>query len=104
VQPSEQPVERLSLSLDACLDMRAAAALKSELLQGLAMAKPLLIDAGAVSRMSTACVQVLTAFIFAARKAGTPLTIKNPSSVFETAFANLGLGDVLGSTKPQATS
>jgi anti-anti-sigma regulatory factor len=54
-------LEQLSLSLDPVLDFRAAASPNETLGQGLGWEAPLIIDAGAVTRMSTAGVQVLTA-------------------------------------------
>jgi len=94
--------ERLSLALDPVLDLRAAAPLKDTLQQGLAHSNPLTIDAGAVTRMSTASVQVLTAFVLEAQKAGRPLALKNSSPVFDAAFNDLGLAGVLNGIKTQA--
>ncbi|MGH6855702.1 MAG: STAS domain-containing protein [Aestuariivirga sp.] len=93
--------ERLSLTLDPVLDLRAAESLKDALLQGLGRQIPLLIDAGKVSRMSTACVQVLTAFMLEARRTGMALSLRNSSTVFNAAFTDLGLADVLNGIKAQ---
>ena len=93
--------ERLSLTLDPVLDLRAAAPLKDALLQGLERKIPLLIDAGQVNRMSTACVQVLTAFMLEAQKIGTSLSLKNSSTAFDAAFADLGLAHILSGIKTQ---
>ncbi len=91
--------ERLSLALEPVLDLRAAASLKETLLQGLKREAPLVIDAGAVTRMSTACVQVLTAFVLETQKTGTALSLKNSSAAFDGAFVNLGLAGILNGIK-----
>ncbi len=97
-------IERLSLTLEPVLDLRAAASLKEALQQGLGRKTPLLIDATAVTRMSTACVQVLTAFVLETQKTGISLSLKNSSAAFDTAFANLGLAATLNGIKtPELT-
>ena len=93
----------MSLSLDPVLDLRAAGPLKIMLQQGLGRGLPLAIDASAVSRMSTACVQVLTALVLETQKSGTALVLKKSSPAFDAAFVNLGLADILKSIKPQDT-
>ncbi len=95
----EASIERLSMALDPVLDLRAAAPLKEVLQQGLGRKIPLMIDAGAVTRISTACVQLLTAFALETQKAGIPLTLKNSSEAVDAAFANLGLAGVLNGIK-----
>lgn len=95
-------IERLSLALDPVLDLRAAAPLKETLQQGLGREAPLVIDASAVTRMSTACIQVFTAFVLETQKNGIPLTLKNSSAVFDSAFANLGLAGILSGIKEVA--
>ena len=92
-------IEGMSLSLESVLDMRAVLALKDTLLLGLAQNRKLAIDASAVGRMSTACVQVLTAFIIETRKASIPLVFTKTSVTFDAAFSNLGLADVLMGVK-----
>ena len=91
--------ERLSLTLDPVLDLRAAASLKVALLQGLERQIPLLIDAGQVTRMSTACVQLLAACMLDARNRG--LGLGKSSAVFDAAFADLGLASILDGVKLQ---
>lgn len=51
----------------------------------------LVLDASAVERMSTPCMQVLLAAGRAADLAGSPFQIINVSDVFRTALADLGL-------------
>ena len=93
--------ERLSLTLDPVLDLRAAASLKVALLQGLERQIPLLIDAGQVTRMSTACVQLLAACMLDARNSGRGLGLGKSSAVFDAAFADLGLASILDGVKIQ---
>ena len=85
----------LSHGLDQVLDLRAAAGLKERLLQLLGEGRPLTIDASRVARISTACIQVIIAFVIAARHAGLPLTIAPTSTAFDAAFAGLGLDGVI---------
>lgn len=94
-------IERLSLALNPVLDLRAALPLKETLQQGLGRETPLLIDASAVTRMSTACVQVLAAFVLETQKTGIPLILKNSSAAFDSAFVNLGLAGLLNGIKIQ---
>jgi anti-anti-sigma regulatory factor len=100
---AEASTETLSLSLDPILDLRAAGPLKSLLQQGLDRGLPLSIDASAVGRMSTACIQVLTAFVLETQKNATALVLKKSSPAFDAAFVNLGLAGILNSIKPQDT-
>jgi chemotaxis protein CheX len=97
----ETPVEGLSLTLSSVLDLRAASALKDTLQQGLGQGVALAIDASSVARMSTACVQVITAFVLSAQRAGVRLTLKSSSTAFDAAFTNLGLVDILKTFKSQ---
>ena len=99
----DTPKEALNLTLDPVLDLRAAASLKDMLQQGLARGVPLTLDAGAVARMSTACVQVLTAAILEARKNAVTLALKKSSPVFDAAFVALGLASILDTIKLQDT-
>jgi anti-anti-sigma regulatory factor len=91
----ENRVERLSLSLNPILDLRSAGPLKDILQHGLGRGVPLQINASAVTQMSTACAQVLTAFFAEARKDGISLAVTGSSACFDTAFAKLGLAHVL---------
>jgi len=51
----------------------------------------LVLDAGAVERMSTPCIQVLLAAARTADAAHIRFSITNPSPAFRTALADLGL-------------
>lgn len=98
---ADASTETLSLSLDPVLDLRAAAPLKIQFQQILGRGLPLAIDASAVSRMSTACVQVIAAAVLETQKGGKAPVLKKSSPVFDAAFVNLGLADILNSIKPQ---
>lgn len=98
----ENSVERLGLSLNPILDLRSAGPLKDILQQGLGRGVPLQIDAGAVTQMSTACVQVLTAFFIEARKAWISLALARSSASFDKAFAKSGLGRVISEVRMAA--
>ena len=99
----ENTVERLSLSLNAVLDLSSAGPLQDILRQGLGRGVPLQINASAVTQMSTACVQVLTAFFIEARKTGNSLSLSGSSASFDNAFLKLGLAHVLDSVRPPAS-
>lgn len=95
------PKEALNIALDPVLDLRAASTLIEMMQMALGRGLPFSLDAGAVSRMSTACVQVLAATMLDARKGDVPLTVKKSSPAFDAAFANLGLGHLLDTIKQQ---
>ena len=76
------------LVLPAIADLVYAAALKAELEQFLVNAGPVTVDASAVQRIATPCLQVLVA-------GGTSLTIAAPSAAFLETASTLGLKDVL---------
>ena len=97
----DAPKEAFNLALDPVLDLRAAATLKEVMQKAMGGGLALSIDASAVSRMSTACVQVLTAAVIEARKNAATLVLKKSSSAFDAAFINLGLADILDTIKPQ---
>ncbi|MGA7804672.1 STAS domain-containing protein [Bradyrhizobium sp.] len=77
-------------SLPQTLDLTQAAALRGDL-TGLLGSGVVLLDAAAVERMSTPCVQVLLAAGLAAEAASQPIRIVNASDAFRTAVADLGL-------------
>jgi anti-anti-sigma regulatory factor len=71
--------------------MRAAAPLKSALAKTLEGGGAIVIEAASVERMSTACVQVLLAYVEAASALNRPVAIRRPSVAFANAFRDLGL-------------
>ncbi|NVN84911.1 MAG: STAS domain-containing protein [Rhodopseudomonas sp.] len=72
------------------LDLPQAKGLKDDLIRLLAEGA-VVLDAGAVERMSTPSAQVLLAAGRAADAAGLEFQIVNASEVFQTALADLGL-------------
>jgi len=83
------------LALAAILDLRAAKALKDMLAAGLSGPGPVRIDAGAVTRLSTAAIQVLAAFLAAMGRAKRRVTIVKPSPAFVAGFEILGLSSLI---------
>jgi anti-anti-sigma regulatory factor len=81
------------------MDLRAATPLKATLDDALGKALPLVIEAAPVERMSTARIQMLIAFVDAARKAGISVTFSRPSPAFLGAFESLGLASVIAHWK-----
>ena len=100
---AEASIETLGVALEPILDLRAAGPLKNTLQQSQVRGQPLVIDASAVSRMSTACVQVFTAAVLETQKSGAALVLRKSSNVFDAAFVNLGLAAILDTVKPQDT-
>jgi anti-anti-sigma regulatory factor len=72
------------------LDLAQATSLR-DVMATLLRGDAVILDAGAVERMSTPCAQVLLAAARAAESAGLRFTISNASAAFQTAFADLGL-------------
>lgn len=83
------------LELPPILDMAVAGSLKVCLLEAVALAKPLVIDAAQVERLSTPCIQVLVAAGTALQEAGIGFSLHRPSEAFADAFNDLGLFSVL---------
>ena len=100
---AEASIDTLGVALEPILDLRAAGPLKSTLQQGLVRGQPLMIDASAVSRMSTACVQVFIAAVLETQKRGVALVLRKSSPAFDAAFVNLGLSGILDAIKSQDT-
>lgn len=82
------------LGFPSSLDLRATKPLKVALGEALERTLPIVIDVGAVERLSTTCAQLLVAFELAARSAGVAVTFRRPSTAFTTALDSLGLGPV----------
>jgi chemotaxis protein CheX len=84
------------ITLPAVADLVEAGPLKAQIEQHLVAGSGLQLDASAVQRISSPCLQVLVAGVTAFSKAGGPsLVIAEPSPAFlETATA-LGLGEAL---------
>lgn len=85
-----------SVTLPPVADLTAAGPLKQSLLDGLAAGKSITIDASAVQRVSSPCLQVLVAGMQSFAKAGgTSLVVANPSQAFRETVSVLGLLDAL---------
>jgi chemotaxis protein CheX len=87
-QPGQQ--SGAQIRLPQVLDLTQAQNLRDTMAARLS-GGPLVLDASAVERMSTPCVQVLLAAGRAADLAGSPFQFINASDVFRTALADLGI-------------
>lgn len=83
------------VNLGPSLDMGSAEPLKQALDQALAKGRQIKLDASAVERQSTACLQILIAATVAMEKAEIPFTLLGPSEAFIESFEDLGLRPVL---------
>lgn len=89
-----------SVALPAVADLVEAGPLKARLEQSLALGSGLTVDASAVQRISSPCLQVLVAGVSSFAKAGGPsLVIGEPSEAFRETASVLGLMDALGLSK-----
>ena len=78
------------------LDITQAAAMYTQLREALATRQPVTLDATAVQLADTAVLQVMCAFISAARAANIAVTWRQPSAAFCRAAGLLNLHDCLG--------
>jgi chemotaxis protein CheX len=76
--------------LPQVLDLTEARGLRDDMM-ALLQNGTIVLDAGAVERMSTPCVQVLLAAGHAAEAANSQFQIVNASDCFQAAVADLGL-------------
>lgn len=84
------------VTLPPVADLTEAGPLKERLLQALAAGTSVTVDASAVQRVSSPCLQVLVAGTQSFAKAGgTSLTIADPSEAFRETVSVLGLTDAL---------
>lgn len=85
------------ISLPAVADLTQAAALKEQLERGLMSGSGIVVDAAAVQRISSPCLQVLVAAAAAFEKTGgQSFTIADPSAALLETVSMLGLKDALG--------
>lgn len=87
-----------SLALAADCSLPQAAALRAKLARLLTRASTVTLDAGAVTRIDTASLQLLTAFVRDRRNRGRAVVWRNLPPAFHEAAGLLGLSTVLGST------
>jgi anti-anti-sigma regulatory factor len=89
-----------NVELPAVADLTQAGPLKQRLEQALSSGTGLTVDASAVQRVSSPCLQVLVAGVAAFAKAGgAALTISNPSEAFRETVSVLGLMNALELSK-----
>jgi anti-anti-sigma regulatory factor len=89
-----------SVLLPALLDMKAAKSLKELLTPHLSNPSAISLDASAVIRMSTACMQIIVAFVRTQRRATIPVRLDRPSLVFSQAATLLGVMTYLEEANP----
>lgn len=79
--------------LQAEVDIRSVQQLKDQLVAVLAKSrkKAIAVDAGAVERVDAAALQLLAAFVAAAKEHQRPVAWQSPSAAFAKAAADLGL-------------
>ncbi len=88
------------VTLPPVADLTYAVPLKERLLQSLAAGTSVAVDASAVQRASSPCLQVLVAGMQSFAKAGgASLVITDPSEAFRETVSVLGLMDALGLDK-----
>jgi anti-anti-sigma regulatory factor len=85
------------MELPATLDMRAAADLQARMNRALEGDGDIRVDAHEVTRIATACVQVLLAAerSLAGLGTGRRLRVRRVSKAMKTGFDDLGLGSVI---------
>ena len=83
--------EGVQLGLVASMDLRAAEPLLHSLHEILGQGGKVVIDAAAVDRLSTPCVQILLSAAQHMEQHGIPFVIRSPSDAFVSAFDDLGL-------------
>jgi chemotaxis protein CheX len=89
-----------TVTLPAVADLTEAGPLKQHLEKALASGNGLTVDASAVQRVSSPCLQVLVAGVTAfANAGGASLSISNPSEAFRETASVLGLMNALELSK-----
>lgn len=86
-----QVARLMRYALRPILDMRASRDLKRDLQMILATRSACVVEAQGVERLSTACIQVLIAFLGAAKRDALTVTLLRPSQAFVRAFDELGV-------------
>ncbi len=79
------------LVLTPVLDLRMAAPLRDRLMEALDLGHPLTLEAGAVERLTTPCLQVLVAAAHSLQARDIPFTVSNPPEAMMDVFRELGL-------------
>jgi anti-anti-sigma regulatory factor len=84
-----------AIKLESRLDLAAAEALRSTLLEALAASATATLDGSAVESIDTACLQVLAAYAREAAEARRPLAWAGVSPALAGHARRLGLGNLL---------
>lgn len=82
--------ERAYVHLPAYLDLTAAEALRTQILDAAAGEGPLVLDAGAVEVLTSPCVQVLVSADKTLRGDGRDMRVRELTDVFRSAVVELG--------------
>ncbi len=85
-----------TVALSQDLGIESTSDLKQQLAPHLAQAEELRLDAGQVSRVHTAAMQVLCAFVLGRRQAGHNTVFDNVTDTFRDAARLLGVLQALG--------
>lgn len=93
---------RTLIVLPGTLDGAVARPLKTAFVEAMETGRPVVVDAAAVARLSTACIQVLIAGGRAVKEAGRDFAVARPSEALVSAFDDLGLFPVMMSWKIEA--
>lgn len=83
------------ITLPSVLDLRAAEPLKTVFEEAIAGGRPLTVDAEAVDRLSTPCIQVLIAAEAGMKATKQPFKLAKPSDAFIENFNDLGIYSLL---------
>lgn len=93
--------QQIQINLSASLDITQVESLRASLADGLEQDLPILMDAGEVERVDAAALQLLCAFLVAAREAGLECTWEAVSPALQDGARLTGLEACL--YLPQAT-
>lgn len=93
---------RTHIVLPGTLDTAVATSLKDAFAEAVASERAVVVDASAVARLSTACIQVLIAGGKAVREAGKEFVVAKPSEALIGAFDDMGLFPVMMTWKIEA--
>lgn len=85
------------LSLDRNLDISKSEKLKLELINAINKSVDVEIDSSMVDRITTPCIQLIVLADHELSQSNNRLFVSNPSDVFEKAFQDIGLTDMLES-------
>ena len=84
----------LAFALPATLDLLCAESLCRELRTKILSGESILLDGRMVDRVSTPCVQILTATLKSAQSRGLSFRLEAPSKALTESFADLGLSEL----------